>query len=165
MSRRKVGGNVAVEDVDAVTDAVLTASRLLVAVSARSLAAVDESLTLPQFRLLVLLSGRGPLKAATVAESFGVNPSTVTRMVDRLVAAGLIDRQTNPASRRESVVRLTSAGVEVVEEITATRRSEIARIVERMPMSARRGLVEVLAAFAEAGGEPLVGSSPYDATS
>lgn len=39
--------------------ALLTASRLLVAVSARSLAAVEESLTLPQFRMLVVLDSRG----------------------------------------------------------------------------------------------------------
>ncbi len=151
------------DDVDAVTDAVLTASRLLVAVSARSVAAVDESLTLPQFRLLVALSGRGSLKLATVAELLGVNPSTVTRMVDRLVAAELVDRQTNPSSRRENVVSLTSAGVEVVRGITEKRRTEIAKIVGRMPASARTGLVDALSAFAEAGGEPPVRSSPYDA--
>lgn len=50
------------DDVDAVTDAMLTASRLLVAVSTRSIAAVDESITIPQFRLLVVLSSRGALK-------------------------------------------------------------------------------------------------------
>jgi hypothetical protein len=46
------------------TDAVLTASRLLVAVSARSIAAVDE-ITIPQFRLLVVFDTRGPLKLST----------------------------------------------------------------------------------------------------
>ena len=63
-------------DVDSVTEAVLTASRLLVAVSARSIAAVDETITLPQFRLLVILHSRGPLKHATLAELMGVTPST-----------------------------------------------------------------------------------------
>src|SRR3954451_15755886 len=92
------------DDVDAMTDAVLTASRLLIAVSARSIGAVDESITIPQFRLLVVLDGRGPLKLTTLAEHLGVNPSTVTRMVDRLVAAGLVSREANPASRRELVV-------------------------------------------------------------
>src|SRR5207248_11152413 len=88
-------------DVDAMTDAVLTASRLLVAVSARSIAAVDESITIPQFRLLVVLDTRGPLKLTALAEQLGVNPSTATRMVDRLVTAGLVTREANPASRRE----------------------------------------------------------------
>ncbi|BBJ46050.1 hypothetical protein SSPO_087680 [Streptomyces antimycoticus] len=46
-------------DAEAMVTALLTASRLLVAVSARSLAAVEDSLTLPQFRMLVVLDGRG----------------------------------------------------------------------------------------------------------
>lgn len=163
MSRTDAAARPAAQDVDAVTDAVLTASRLLVAVSARSVAAVGESLTLPQFRMLVLLSGRGPLKLATIADLLGVNPSTVTRMVDRLVAARMVDRQTNPASRRENVVTLTDSGADVVRRATERRREEIAAIVAKMPASSRSGLVEALTAFAEAGGEPPVGSSPYDA--
>ncbi|MBQ6644310.1 MAG: MarR family transcriptional regulator, partial [Saccharopolyspora sp.] len=109
MPRPDVDDELPVEDIDAVTDAMLTASRLLVAASARSIAAVDDSLTLPQFRLLVALHGRGPLKHAAVAELLGVNPSTVTRMINRLVTSGLVDRQVSPTSRRESAVSVTAA--------------------------------------------------------
>ncbi|WP_188987151.1 MarR family winged helix-turn-helix transcriptional regulator [Saccharopolyspora thermophila] len=163
MPPTRTAGRPAAEDVDAVTDAVLTASRLLVAVSARAVASVAESLTLPQFRLLVVLAGSGPRKLATVAEELGVNPSTVTRMVDRLVAADMVDRRPNPASRRESVLALTAAGADTVARVTARRRAEIARIVRRMPTAARRALVSALTAFAEAGGEPLNSGSPYRA--
>lgn len=142
------------DDVDAMTDAVLHASRLLVAVSARSIAAVDESITIPQFRLLVVLDSRGPLKLTTLAEHLGVNPSTVTRMVDRLVAADLVTREANPASRRELVVSLTEAGSAVVRAVIQRRRAEITRIVNRMSPSARRGLVLALTAFTEVGDEP-----------
>ncbi|MER7081405.1 MarR family winged helix-turn-helix transcriptional regulator, partial [Saccharopolyspora kobensis] len=145
MARAETGGNPPDADVDAVTDAVLTASRLLVAASARSIAAVENSLTLPQFRLLVVLSSAGPLKLAALAEALGVNPSTVTRMIDRLIGTELVDRRPNPASRRENVVALTPNGADVVAEVTARRRSEIARIVKRMPAAARRGLVGALA--------------------
>jgi len=141
---------------DAVTDAVLTASRLLVAVSATSIASVDESITLPQFRLLVVLSTRGPLKLSTLADHLGVNPSTATRMIDRLIATRLVSRQVNPSSRREVVVELTGTGATVVNEVTARRRAEIARIVGRMPNRLRHELVEALEAFSEAGGEPAV---------
>jgi len=144
------------DDVDAVTDAVLTASRLLVAVSARSIASVDESITIPQFRLLVVLDTRGPLKLTALAEQLAVNPSTATRMVDRLVAADLVSRQANPASRRELVVTLTDGGSAVVRQVTQRRRAEITRIVGRMPATTRRGLVRALAAFAEAGDEPSI---------
>lgn len=143
-------------DVDEFTDAVLTASRLLVAVSARSLAAVEDTLTLPQFRTLVVLATRGPMKLVALAEQLGVNPSTATRMADRLTAAGMIIRDVNPAIRREVILRLSPTGRRVVNEVTAQRRQEIAAIVARMPFEQRASLAEALRAFAVAGGEPLV---------
>ena len=141
-------------DVDSVTDAVLTASRLLVAVSARSIAAVDETITLPQFRLLVILHTRGPLKHATLSEFMGVTPSTATRMVDRLVSIGMLTRRASPTSRREILIDLTTDGDRVVRQVTAHRRRDIARIVARMDAGTRQGLIDALTAFAEAGGEP-----------
>ncbi|MEU9731485.1 MarR family transcriptional regulator [Streptomyces sp. NPDC048002] len=142
------------DDVDAVTRAVLTASRLLVAVSARSLAEVEERVTLPQFRMLVVLHSRGATKLVALAELLGVAPSTAMRMVDRLIAGGLADRQTNPANRRETLLRLTEEGRRTVENVTARRRVEIASIVERMAPEQRAALIGALAAFNEAGGEP-----------
>lgn len=146
-------------DVDEVTDAVLTASRLLVAVSARSIAAVGEDVTLPQFRMLVVLAGRGPQRAGELAELLDVHPSTATRMADRLVGARLIDRVANPQSRREVIVVLTAAGRRLVDEVTGRRRVEIAEIVARLDPQVRASLVGALRAFADAGDEPAAVSS------
>jgi DNA-binding MarR family transcriptional regulator len=140
--------------VDAITDALLTASRLLVAISARSIADVDETLTIPQFRTLVILSNRGPVNLSTLAGVLDVQPSTTGRMVDRLVGAGLIDRRQNPDSRRELVVDLTAQGREIVATVTAGRRRALAEVVHRMPEPDRHGLVRALNAFTRAGGEP-----------
>ncbi|UVO10983.1 MarR family transcriptional regulator [Mycobacterium sp. SVM_VP21] len=142
------------ESVDAITDALLTASRLLVAISAHSIGQVDETITIPQFRTLVILSNRGAMNLATLASLLGVQPSTTGRMVDRLVGAGLIDRLPHPTSRRELVADLTPRGRDVVREVTAQRRAAIARIVETLPTKERRGLVHALTAFTAAGGEP-----------
>ncbi|MGV0739933.1 MarR family winged helix-turn-helix transcriptional regulator [Mycobacterium sp. DBP42] len=142
------------DSVDAITDALVTASRLLVAISARSIAELGESITVPQFRALVILSSRGPSNLATLAGLLDVQPSTVGRMVERLVTAGLIDRRPNPSSRRELVAELSQRGREVVDTVTARRRAEIARVVETMPARERRGLVTALTAFTAAGGEP-----------
>jgi DNA-binding MarR family transcriptional regulator len=146
------------ESVDAITEALLTASRLLVAVSARSIALVDESITFPQFRTLVILSNRGSVNLGTLAGLLDVKPSTAGRMVDRLVAAGLIDRLPHPTSRRELLAALTPRGRRVVRQVTAHRRREIARIVEKLPPAERHGLVRALTAFTAAGGEPAAGS-------
>ncbi|MBN3458451.1 MarR family transcriptional regulator [Mycolicibacterium sp.] len=142
------------ESVDAITDALVTASRLLVAISARSIAEVDESITIPQFRALVILSSRGASNLATLAGLLDVQPSTIGRMVERLVSAGLIDRQQHPNSRRELLVELTARGRDVVDTVTVRRRGEIARVVQAMPERERRGLVTALTAFTAAGGEP-----------
>ncbi|TYB41427.1 MarR family winged helix-turn-helix transcriptional regulator [Actinomadura chibensis] len=144
------------DDVDEVTSAVLTASRLLVAISVRSLAAVEDAVTPPQFRLLVVLSAQGPAKLVTLAGLLGVNPSTALRMVDRLAAAGLVDRRASPDSGREVRIQLTAAGRGLVDDVTARRRAGIAEIVARMPAGERRALVAALRAFTDAGGEPPV---------
>ncbi|MEU8680417.1 MarR family transcriptional regulator [Streptomyces sp. NPDC048611] len=143
-----------VDDVDAVTRAVLTASRLLVAVSARSLGEVEERVTLPQFRMLVVLATRGTTKLVALAELLQVAPSTAMRMVDRLIVAGLADRQANPGNRRETLLQLTDEGRRTVEDVTARRRAEISTIVERLAPAQRSALIDALTAFNDAGGEP-----------
>jgi DNA-binding MarR family transcriptional regulator len=121
------------ESLDVITDALLTASRLLMAISARSVGQVDETITIAQFRTLVILSNRGPVNLATLAGLLGVQPSATGRMVDRLVAAGLIDRLPHPTSRRELLAALTPRGRDVVYQVTAHRRAEIAGIVAKIP--------------------------------
>jgi DNA-binding MarR family transcriptional regulator len=133
--------------------ALLTASRLLVAVSARSLAAVEEILTLPQFRMLVVLDTRGPLSLSQLAGELGVQPSTAMRMIDRLVVVDLVARSSSPTDRRASIISLTPAGKRVVAEATERRRREIAGIVGNMPAGQRRHLVQALQSFAQAGHE------------
>jgi DNA-binding MarR family transcriptional regulator len=142
------------ESLDALTDSLLMASRLLLAISARSIVLVDETITLPQFRTLMILSSEGPINLATLAQSLGVQASTTGRMVDRLVDAGLIDRRPHPRSRRELMVELTTHGEGVVGAVTALRRTEIAGIVGKMPARERRGLVRALTAFTAAGEQP-----------
>ncbi|MEU7488093.1 MarR family transcriptional regulator [Streptomyces sp. NPDC042319] len=147
-------GTTARDDVDAVTRAALTASRVLVGVSARSLAAVEDRVTLPQFRLLVVLSVHGTAKLVALADLLNVNPSTAMRMVDRLIAAGFAGRRMNPDNRRETLLELTDEGRRIVEEATARRRTAIAEIVERMDPAQRAAMVTALTAFTEAAGEP-----------
>ncbi|MGW1224298.1 MarR family winged helix-turn-helix transcriptional regulator [Streptomyces sp. NPDC001515] len=151
------------DDVDAVTGAVLTASRLLVAVSARSLAAVEDRVTLPQFRLLVVLATHGEAKLVALAERLGVNPSTAMRMVDRLIAAGLVERQINPANRRETALRVTPEGARLVADVTSARRREIAAVVARLAPGQRTALIDALTAFSAAGGEPAAPVGGADA--
>jgi DNA-binding MarR family transcriptional regulator len=144
------------EDTDALVMALLTASRALVGVSASSIATVEHRVTLTQFRVLVVLDAHGPTRLNQLAARLDVASSTALRTVDRLVAAGLVDRRDNERDRREVVIRLTPAGQDVVREVTSRRKQAIEEIAERMPRERRRALVEALTAFAEAADEPQV---------
>lgn len=143
-------------EAEEVTLAVMAASRLLVAISARALAYTDDSLTLPQLRTLVVLDTCGPVKLAALATTLGVNPSTALRMVERLESVGLMDRKTNPDNRREVILRLTPAGRDLVERVLTHRRAEIRTLVQQLPAEARAGLVPALKALTEAADEIAV---------
>ena len=64
----------------AAVDAVLTASRLLIAVATRSPGAAAEETTIAQYRALVVLASRGPQRMIDLAGALGVAPSTAGRM-------------------------------------------------------------------------------------
>ena len=138
---------------DELVDAVLGASRALVAVAARSLANVAEDVTLAQYRVLIELAARGPQRLADLATALGVDRSTATRMCDRLVRKRLVHRRRTNQDRRGVRVSFTPAGGELVAEVTRRRRAEIAAIVERIPKAHRRPVLNALRAFAEAAGE------------
>lgn len=142
------------DDPEQVVAALLAAARLLAGIAAKSLAAVEETLTLPQYRLLVVLDSRGPSSLARLAAALAVNSSTALRMVERLTAAGMVEKAVNPARRREVQLCLTGLGRQTVRQVTEARRAEFSRIVAAMPAEQRTRLVTALTAFTEAGGEP-----------
>ena len=148
-------GNRVGDDVerDSVVDAVLSASRVLVAVAARSLAGVAEEVTLTQYRSLVVLASRGPQSVAALAEAVAVTPPTASRLCDRLVRKGLIDRRVDDRDRRLVSLALTDTGRRLVDEVTARRRSEIARLLHAVPIEAQRSMVAALQQLATAAGE------------
>lgn len=142
-------------EIDSVMDAALAATRALVALAARSLADCDEDVTLPQYRLLVVLATRGPSPTGSLAAALGVTPPTATRMCDRLVRKRLVSRRTNPHDRRQVRLRLTPAGRRVVEAVTEHRRVEIAHLLAAIPPGRYPQLVEGFKLFADAAGEPV----------
>jgi DNA-binding MarR family transcriptional regulator len=137
----------------AVVDAVLGASRVLVAVAARSLAGAAEEVTLPQYRALVVLASRGPQRVNSLAEALDVTSSTATRMCDRLVRKGLVRRRAARTDRREVRITLTASGQELVDEVTRRRRTEISEILLRVPESDQAAIVDLFDKLAAAAGE------------
>lgn len=134
-------------------EAVLAATRVLVGLSAQSVARLEGEVTLPQLRVLVMVASRRDMNLSAVAGALGVHPSNATRAVERLVVAGLLHRSDDPTDRRNLQLELTDAGRALVDRVMDDRRAAVAGILDRMPASRRRALVPVLRAFAAAAGE------------
>lgn len=135
------------------TDAVLAASRVLIAVAVRSLAAAGEDVTLVQYRALVVLGYNGPQRIIDLAGELAVTSSTATRLVARLTRKNLVRRSPSALDRRATVVEITTDGRHVVEAVMARRRAEMSKILRRVPAEDRRAILSSLDALTRAAGE------------
>lgn len=135
------------------TDAVLVASRALVGVAARSLAATEDTVTLVQYRALVLLATRGELNVGHLAVALDIHQSTGTRLCDRLIAKGFVARHVSANNRREVLVELTAKGRALIKSVTERRRREIKRILTKLRPAQQSAIFDALTLFADAAGE------------
>ena len=144
---------------DELADAVLTASRALVGVAAKSLAAAPADVTLPQYRVLVVVATRGPQRPTDLAAELGVAASSITRLCDRLVRKKLV-MQLRAANRREYEIQITDQGQAIVDAVMVSRRLEIRRLLGRIPPGRRQQLLVTLRELSLAAGEPESPASP-----
>jgi DNA-binding MarR family transcriptional regulator len=137
-------------------DAVIVASRALLALVARTIAPALEQVSLQQFRILVVLTGAGPHRLGALAARLDVVPSTFSRTIDRMEAGGWAARTPSPDSRREVIVDVTGRGRALVEEVTDSRRRLLVDILARVPAERRGAVAEAFEEFAAAAGEPAI---------
>ena len=80
-----------------------------------------HGLTFARYEALVLLtfSSRGSLPLGKMGERLQVHPTSVTSIVDRLEAAGLVVRRPHPEDGRAVLAEITPAGRDLVERATA----------------------------------------------
>jgi DNA-binding MarR family transcriptional regulator len=141
------------DDPERTVEALMAASRVLVGITARSLAELEPEVTLPQFRALVVLASRGPQRPVDISTELAVAPSTGTRMCERLVRKGLARRSRSDSNRREVRIGLTQPGRDLVEEALRRRHAELAGIVAATAGHWSAEVLEALGAFAAAAGE------------
>jgi DNA-binding MarR family transcriptional regulator len=140
-------------DTEDVVDAVLNASRVLVAIAARSLADAGEEVTLTQYRALVVLASRGAQGVAALADAVAVTPPTASRLCDRLVRKGLVRRRTDRHDRRQVRVGLTEAGRRLIDTVTARRRKEIAALLAAVSPEEQQSVATALRRLTASAGE------------
>jgi DNA-binding MarR family transcriptional regulator len=128
-------------------DTVLQACRILVAITARSIAAVPEAVDPLQVRALVVVGSRSALSLGQLARAIGIHLTRASRLCDRLVSQGLVDRTDDPANRRQLLLRLTPRGRDVLDEVMRQRAETIRPLLARMTPASRRALVTSLGDF------------------
>jgi DNA-binding MarR family transcriptional regulator len=76
-----------------------------------------SNLTMRQLKVVLLVSVNGSATGQDLSHHLGVALGTVTGIVDRLVAHGLVSRHEDPQDRRVRRVELTEAGTKLIDQI------------------------------------------------
>lgn len=116
------------------------------------MAAASEVTDLLHLRVLVVLSSGSALSLGALAEAVGIHLTRASRVCDRLVTRGLVDRADDPTNRRQLVLRLTPAGHDVVTKVMRERAEQIRPILAQMTQEDRHTLVSSLRQFSQAAG-------------
>jgi len=132
---------------DAEITAFQVATRDLIDIAVRGVELVAPDLTLPQFRLMLALAEYGPVSSVGLAHALDVAPSSVTRMVDRLVASGHVDRAPDPVKRSVVSLALSQRGSRAVADVLRWRHSELSRVLGRIGPEDRAAAARALTAL------------------
>jgi DNA-binding MarR family transcriptional regulator len=129
------------------------ATRMLAGVALRSVDVLDTAVTLPQFRLLAVLADLGPVPSGQAARTLGLDRSTITRLADKMVAAGHVTRGTDPRHRGVVTLELTASGQDLVATANHWRQRELARILGRLTPAEQAAVTASLGLLVRAAGD------------
>lgn len=103
-----------------------------------------------QLRALLVVEQDEGINLGGLAGNLGMILSSASRLCDRLVAAGMLEREPGRADRREIALSLTSAGRALLDEVRAERRDQLSVVLARMSPASRASLLTGLQAFSAA---------------
>lgn len=96
------------------------------------------------YGILCRLADEGPQRLGALASAFGLDPSTITRQVQALEKAGLVQRRIDEVDRRASILDLSTGGREVLGRTRAYRRGRLEEVLADWPTSDRNELARLL---------------------
>ncbi|MFD7611604.1 MarR family winged helix-turn-helix transcriptional regulator [Streptomyces sp. NPDC059828] len=102
-----------------------------------------------QMRVLLMLEHQDGINLRTLADSLASTPPSTSRLCDRLVAAGLVERVVSPADRREVQLHLSDRGRTFLDGLRTRREQKLQAVLELMPVAKRTALLEGLEAFCD----------------
>jgi DNA-binding MarR family transcriptional regulator len=101
-------------------------------------------LTQAQWRAIAHLSRDPGLRQAALAERLEVKPITLARLIDRMEAAGWVERNDDPDDRRASRLYLTPKSLPIIEQMQERAAETLAETFAGLASPARRELINAL---------------------
>lgn len=105
-----------------------------------------QEITLSQMRVLscVFFSPTGGVRVKDIAQELGITPGGVSQLVDKLVVAGLLVRETDAENRRAVSIRLSQQGMENRTRIEASLNALFGRLLKDISVDKRQIFCDVL---------------------
>jgi DNA-binding MarR family transcriptional regulator len=110
-------------------------------------------LSWPQLNALIVVEQQQGINLRGLAGQLKMILSSASRLCDRLVAAGLVERVPGRVDRREIALYLTPSSRQLLEELRVARREILTRVLDRMSATGRSALVRGLTEFAATAAE------------
>ena len=137
---------------------VLAAIRRIVHAVDRHSKTVEKAtgLTLPQLVVLAAIRAQGQVTSARLSAAVSLSPATVTVILDKLEARGLIERYRNVEDRRIVHSRLTRTGADVLARSPRFLHERFVQGFARLPAARQEVMLRALEEVAELMGAPEV---------
>jgi DNA-binding MarR family transcriptional regulator len=100
-----------------------------------------------QIELMQRLADEPKLRVKDLATRHRLATNTVSHLIQQLVTAGLVDRQTDPQDRRAVVLALTAKGAEVLRLWLTANERRLQAALDGLSESDRTDVLEVLPAL------------------
>ena len=108
-------------------------------------------LTVPQFFTLFSIQRHGAgCRMGDLAHRLFQSSATMTGIVTRLEADGLVERVMDPSDRRAVQVRLTERARQVLEEVISAQRESVALTLNQMSPDDRQEFLRLLDVYIDA---------------
>jgi DNA-binding MarR family transcriptional regulator len=99
-------------------------------------------ISLIHLNVLILLEGSGPLPMSKLAAAMDISVASITGVVDRMEARGLVQRRRDADDRRVILVEPAEGGRRLFAEIDARRRKGLNKLLQKLSDRDLTGLLE-----------------------
>lgn len=126
--------------------------------AARANPLMSLNLTMRQLKVLLTLARGGACTGQELTAEMGVSFATVTGIVDRLAAQGLVTRREDPADRRVRLLELTEKGRKLVSSVIDAGSAQYRRLLSRLELDELRALDKLVHRLSELAEEEFPAS-------